>query len=67
MELEYALVYTTHTDDVPREYINMLVQEFAYNPIRLAIEEDPTQILYNHRTIKRIWDTNHEAINPYTH
>ena len=30
---------------IPEEYVDMLVQEFAYDPIRLPLAEDPAQVL----------------------
>jgi hypothetical protein len=40
--------------------------DFAYDPIRLVILDDPSQVLYNRRTLETIWDTKQDAINPYT-
>ena len=49
---------------LPDEYVDSLVQDFAYDPIRLDVEEDPAQVLYDHTTIERIWDTKHDIVNP---
>ena len=54
------------SDGVPEEYLDVLFQEFAYDPIRLPHAEDPAQLLYNRRTLETIWVTKHEADNPYT-
>ena len=51
---------------IPEEYVDMLVQEFAYDPIRLPLAEDPAQVLYNRRTLETIWDAKHDAVNPFT-
>jgi hypothetical protein len=51
---------------VPEEYLDVMFQEFAYDPIRLPYAEDPAQLLYNSRTLETIWVTKHEAVNPYT-
>lgn len=53
-------------DSIPEEYVDILVQEFAYDPIRLCATEDPAQVLYNRRTLETIWDTKYEAVNPFT-
>lgn len=50
----------------PDEFVDTLVQDFAYDPIRLSMEEDPVQMLYDRKTLERIWDTKHDAVNPYT-
>jgi hypothetical protein len=54
------------SDGVPEEYMDVLFQEFAYDPIRLSPAEDPAQMLYNRRTLETIWVTKREAVNPYT-
>lgn len=51
---------------LPEEFVDILVQNFAYDPIRLPISEDPSQILYNRRMLETIWDSKRDAINPYT-
>lgn len=53
-------------DSIPEEYVDILVQEFAYDPIRLCPTEDRVQVLYNRRTLETIWDTKYEAVNPFT-
>ena len=40
----------SESNRIPEEYVDMLVQEFAYDPIRLPLAEDPAQVLYNHTT-----------------
>ena len=52
--------------NIPEEYVDILVQEFAYDPIRLPPTEDPAQVLYNRRTLETIWDAKQEAVNPFT-
>lgn len=51
---------------IPEEHVDQLLQEFAYDPIRLPLKNDPTQVLYNRRTLETIWDAKHEALNPFT-
>lgn len=51
---------------IPEDYVDQLVQEFAYDPIRLPLTNDPAQVLYNRRTLENIWDAKHEALNPFT-
>jgi hypothetical protein len=53
-------------DNIPEEFVDIVVQEFAYDPIRLPSAEDPSQVLYNRRTLETIWETKQGAINPYT-
>ena len=48
------------------EFVDDLLNEFAYDPLRLPVTEDPAQMLYNRRTLKKIWDSAHKAVNPYT-
>jgi len=47
-------------------YMDMISGEFAYDPVRLPLDQDPTQVLYNRKTLESIWETEHEATNPYT-
>ena len=56
----------SESNRIPEEYVDMLVQEFAYDPIRLPLAEDPAQVLYNRRTLETIWDAEHDAVNPFT-
>ena len=56
----------SESNRIPEEYVDMLVQEFAYDPIRLPLAEDPAQVLYNRRTLETIWDAKHDAVNPFT-
>jgi hypothetical protein len=51
---------------IPEEFVDTLVNEFAYDPIRLPLRDDPAQVLYNRRTLEKIWDTEHSVVNPYT-
>ena len=51
---------------IPEEYFDSLVQEFSYDPVRLPITKDPTQVLYNRGTLETIWDMKHEVVNPFT-
>ena len=53
-------------DNIPEEFVDIVVQEFAYDPVRLPSAEDPSQVLYNRRTLETIWETKQGAINPYT-
>ena len=52
--------------DVPEQYMDVLFQEFAYDPIRLSWAEDPVQMLYNRKTLETIWVSKREALNPFT-
>ncbi|GLJ11645.1 hypothetical protein SUGI_0173540 [Cryptomeria japonica] len=51
---------------IPEAYKDAINQEFAYDPIRLPISQDPAQLLYNRRTLEIIWEAKHQAINPFT-
>ena len=51
---------------IPEEFLDTLVNEFAYDPVRLSFSEDPAQVLYNRRTLEKICDTKHSAVNPYS-
>ena len=51
---------------IPEEFVDTLVNEFTYDPIRLPLRDDPAQVLYNRRTLEKIWDTKHSAVDPYT-
>jgi len=51
---------------VNERYMDMISGEFAYDPVRLPVEQDPTQALYNRKTLESIWESKHEAQNPYT-
>ena len=48
------------------KYMDMITGELAYDPVRLPVEQDIAQALYNRKTLETIWETNHEAQNPYT-
>jgi len=52
--------------NIPEVFVDIVVKEFAYDPIRLSSAEDPSQVLYNRRTLEKIWDTKQDAINSYT-
>jgi hypothetical protein len=66
LEIALPIDLKMASDGVPEEYLDVLFQEFAYDPIRLPHAEDPAQLLYNRRTLETIWVTKHEAVNPYT-
>ena len=51
-------------DNIPEDYVDSIVQDFAYDPVKLPFAQDPCQVLYNRRTLETIWDN--DAINPYT-
>ena len=53
-------------NSIPKEFLDTLVNEFAYGPVRLSFSEDPAQVLYNRRTLEKICDTMHSAVNPYS-
>lgn len=50
--------------NIPEDYVDSIVQDFVYDPIRLPFAQDPSQVLYNRKTLEIIWDK--DAINPYT-
>ena len=51
---------------VPERYLDIITCEFAYDPVRLPVDQDPTQSLYDRKTLEMIWETKCEAQNPYT-
>ena len=57
----------SESNRIPELYVDMLVQEFSYDPIRLPLQEDHAQVLYNWKTLETIWDEKHDALNPFTH
>jgi len=42
------------------------LHKFAHDPVRLLLQRDPTQSLYNRKTIETIWETRQQAHNPFT-
>ena len=48
------------------KYMDMISGGFAYDPVRLPLDQDPTETLYNKKTLDHIWETVNEAQNPYT-
>lgn len=64
-EIDY-LQMDSSIDSIPEEFVDGLVAEFIYDPIRLPLTEDTAQILYNRRTLEKIWDSKQVAVNPYT-
>jgi len=46
--------------------MDIISGEFAYYLVRLPIEQEPTQAFYNRKTLESIWETKHQAPNPYT-
>ena len=51
---------------VPERYLDIITGEFAYDPVRLPLDQDPTQHLYDRKTLQTIWETEQNARNPYT-
>ena len=51
---------------VPERYLGIISGEFAYDPVRLPLNQDPTQRLYNRKTLQTIWETKQHARNPFT-
>ena len=51
---------------MPERYLDVITWEFAYDPVRLPVDQDPTQSLYDRKTLEMIWETKCEAQNPYT-
>jgi len=39
-------------DNIPEEFVDIVVKEFSYDPIRLFSVKDPSKVLYNHRTLE---------------
>ena len=48
------------------KYIDIITDDFAYDPVRLPIDQDPTQAIYNRKTLETIWESAHHARNPFT-
>ena len=42
------------SNGLPDEYVDQLVQEFADDPIRLNVEEDSAQVLYDRKTLETL-------------
>jgi hypothetical protein len=51
---------------IPDRYMDIFSGEFAYDPVRLPLDQDPTQLLYNRKTLHTIWKTERHARNPLT-
>ena len=51
---------------IPDRYMDIISGEFAYDPVRLPLDQDPTQLLYNRKTLHTIWETERHARNPLT-
>ena len=51
---------------VPEKYMDVITCEFAYDPVRLPLDQDASQSLYNRKTIEIIWETKCQAENPFT-
>jgi hypothetical protein len=51
---------------IPDRYMDIISGEFAYDPVRLPLDQDPTQLLYNRKTLQTIWETERHARNPLT-
>ena len=48
------------------KYVDIISGGFSYEPVWLPLDQDPTDTLYNRKTLDRIWETANEARNPYT-
>ena len=44
--------------------IEIISGDFVYDPMRLPIDQDPTQHIYNRKTLETIWETTHHAEIP---
>lgn len=53
-------------ENVPERFIDSISREFAYDPVKLPLQQDPTQSLYNRKTLETIWDTKQQPQNPFT-
>jgi hypothetical protein len=51
---------------IPDRYMDIISGEFAYDPVRLPLDQDPTQLLYNRKTLQTIWEIERHARNPLT-
>ena len=50
---------------VPEWYLDIITCEFAYDPVRFPVDQDPTQSLYDIKALEMILETKCEAQNPY--
>lgn len=52
----------------PERYMDVITYEFAYDPVKLPLDQDPTQSLYNRKTLETIWENKPigQAENPIT-
>jgi hypothetical protein len=53
-------------ETVPERYMDIISGDVAYDPVRLPLEQDPTQLLYNRNTLQNIWEIEQHARNPFT-
>jgi hypothetical protein len=51
---------------VPDQYMDIISGEFAYDPVRLPLEQDTAQLLYDRKTLQTIWEIERHARNPFT-
>lgn len=51
---------------VPDKYKDVIYYEFAYDPVRLPLDQDPTQSLYDRKSLETVWETKRHAQNPLT-
>lgn len=65
-EREMEIVVEDQKVMVPERYIDIISGEVSYDPVQLPPEEDPTQLLYDRKTLQTIWETEHHAKNPLT-
>ena len=48
------------------KYIDIITNDFAYDPVRLRIDQDSTQTIYNRQTLETIWESVQHTCNPFT-
>jgi hypothetical protein len=47
-------------------YMDIITADFAYDPVRLPIDQDRTQTIYNRNTLEKLWDTTNQPSSPFT-
>ena len=47
-------------------YMDIITADFAYDPVRLPIDQDRTQTIYNRNTLEKLWDTTNQPSSPFS-
>jgi hypothetical protein len=55
----------TNVTNIER-YMDIITADFAYDPVRLPIDQDRTQTIYNRKTLEKLWETTNQASSPFT-